>query len=869
MTGDKKTIVSLLVDAGASKQNIEEVTGALVKSGDSGIKAASQITQGLEAIEANSEKALGKVANGAQVSDAALKQLAARFVSVEEGVAAAFGSIEAAPEAIQTAMATAEAQIVAVNAVVVGTGVSVDEMAAKFAAAGEAAVTATTQAAEGGAAVEASMVGAGEATGVAAESMNALAEGADRAETEVQGLATAAESATSAERALGTQTDAAIVGFDELQVRVDAVQAVIDRYYAAIEAGDAPSRMVVRKLTIQYETLKQSIIETFGSIEAATPEAIAAYQELGVQVDALIAQQGKYALAVNLANNEVKLASGQALSAQKAMAAMAGSMGGVVVQGFLMATMAGIAVQGLDKLSDALQYDEKSGNSFKEKAVELASAMGDIKRDAYDSGAAFVQLGHDVSILTGDTVKAKSSALDFEHSLEVLALGVLNTKEQAGGLRAEIAAGLPILERSKSTFDQLEKVNGFYNTTLSRGALGQKEWSAAVKESGGTLEGLLASIDKHTALMVADTKALKDITDAEQEVQREHKKTVDAIQQEIDALNKHVDTIKKWAAETGTQAEVEQKLLTLFDKEIAIIKNLDQAHNGTTTSISKLLAIIQQHLQYGDRFSQQLAGEASLLKSLTQNTDGLNYAERKRLDTIAASIKLVGESTAKQKDLQTQLNAELDSLNVLKGASREELDARVEKIHKLEDEIAQTNAAVAAQKAQVLIQQQQAAATKTVSDATVLATGNIKDGTGAIQNTGEAYEKAKDQAKDSGDAIIAAAIAAAKSGEGFDSTTVKVNAAKDSFKNLSEAVDSTAKAADRIHDSQLKSLANDFQGVAEAMKSGLLQNLKDANEEAEKLARNLNVARDAAHALANAGDTTAGNNPYPNVTEGP
>jgi len=544
-----------------------------------------------------------------------------------------------------------------------------------------------------------------------------VASGAEHAKRGLDTIKPAADKAKESLSGLGNDAAGAGAKLDEsfaqVAPRIKATETAIATLRSAVKDG-VISKTAVKDVAVQFELLKQQIIETYGSLQnPAALEARAQYEALGAEIQVLIEQEAQLALVAREAGEAFDIQSGKIPSAGKAVESVTGQYGKLGLQMGLYAGIAAIALGAAEKLANAFDDDAKATEHYKQKVADLAVSF---KHATYEAGGEFLNL---LGKLGAGEKEETSATVELEHALENLAFGLQNTKEASAGLRAEQQAGLPILERMKSSTEQMKAIGDFYALTLSRGALGQKEWSQVVKESGGTLEGLLAAIERIGPKMGAHAKALKLITDAEAEAIRERQKHIDAIKAEIDELDKEVGQVKRWAEQAGSEVEKRERLIALILRQSKLVHDLDQAHHGTTDSLNKELEIIQKHLKFGDLFSQQLAGEAGILRDLIASTDGLTIAERNRWNGIADALDKFKDLSVKQKDLREQLNKELDELNVLKGASREDLDARVKKIHVLEDEISKTNGLVVAQQATVAIQKVEAATAEKVGESII------------------------------------------------------------------------------------------------------------------------------------------------------
>ncbi len=110
---DKVLRAALVLDASGAKQSIDEISAAEKAMSDSGIVAASSLSNGFESLEDRVGKVFAKLSEGRAVSDSELSALAASFVALGDNVTKAFGSVEKAPAEIQKAMEVAEKQITA------------------------------------------------------------------------------------------------------------------------------------------------------------------------------------------------------------------------------------------------------------------------------------------------------------------------------------------------------------------------------------------------------------------------------------------------------------------------------------------------------------------------------------------------------------------------------------------------------------------------------------------------------------------------------------------------------------------------------------------------------------------------------------
>lgn len=108
---DKRIVAELAIETGNSKQNLHEVTEALAKSGEAGVRSANSITQALENIERGEDNLNRKINEGRTVTEKDAKAMIQQFSLLEDQIRKTFGSLADAPQQLQDAFRKAEVQV--------------------------------------------------------------------------------------------------------------------------------------------------------------------------------------------------------------------------------------------------------------------------------------------------------------------------------------------------------------------------------------------------------------------------------------------------------------------------------------------------------------------------------------------------------------------------------------------------------------------------------------------------------------------------------------------------------------------------------------------------------------------------------------
>jgi chromosome segregation ATPase len=715
---DKKLVAQLLVEAGASAQNIEEVQNALVKSGDAGVKAADRITTGLQAIEKGSGQALAKTAQGVTVSDSELGKLATRFAAVDAAVKAAFGSVEKAPAEIQQAVQTAQEQIIAANKSVIELGASTDGAAEKFKNLAQKAIDAGKQIEKDVDAATAAQKRQETATKAAGDAMVRVVNNAKEAE---KGLEEAIEG-----------------GSPRMGTALSKLRNVYVVLGDQIKAAEKDGRALPQETIAEYERLGKVIQAQIPIVRRMTDEMKEQKTEIG--------EGGEQWLGLGNSINK-------ALGPMGAVQARAALVGAALVEGFRIGSTAAQKM-GLDTtlLDSEL---EKVGHSIGNITTTFTSTVW--------------------SLLSGNFKEAKNEAEKLDVAMGLLSHGVIADQGAINGFNLAIDSGIKLTADYTQRVNDAAKIEEKHIELLKLGRVGQQLWNIAVKEANGDFDAFIKKLEatepvakRYREALAAAEKVLESHNDQVKNAIEHEKGLIKAHDDEIakiDELVKHV---------TGEDA-ARQHLHDTIMKELQLVAQYEQAKDGTSKSIEQLatdIASLSVNYDANAALIQQLAGE---LVSQTAKTLGASDETKKHAVAIGDDAKKIEDLTARNKDL----NVTIDQII---AARKEETAAGFAAFQAAEKELDANKLAIEAAKDRIASQSRLLGAVKEEASAKiqlievngrmVVSNEKVAESTGkAASSNIDFKEKVADASrgiKDSSDIIAAAFRKAHDEGKGFE-----------------------------------------------------------------------------------------------------
>ncbi|HSY50397.1 MAG TPA: hypothetical protein VLC46_16415 [Thermoanaerobaculia bacterium] len=689
MPTDKKYVASYLVDTGASTQNIQAVQDALVQSGNAGISSASRITQGLEAIETNSDKAMGKIANGAQVSDSALTQLAARYVALQQAVTDAFGSIENAPQAIQDAMRVAEEQVQGVNTAVVSMGDRVTLAAERFRELATSGGDAAKTVAEGADAAS----GALDTVGTSATAAGtAVTEGADAAS---EALDTESESATRAAEAIDGMAAASARAALPLPdvtrgvVSVDiAAQHMADTVAHAWQVDEEGGRLSARQLTVVVENrvrLRQAIIDEFGSLEEADAATRATYEAWDAEVQRLIQHTQELMVAQRQATVALK-EGGEQFATIGLMAQQAGRLFGETGQKIGSAAgelgLMGAMSAHLQKNFEGLKLNELQGG-FARTAIQAALVTAAFLASSA-AGLKLAEANAENAESFDNLVKSMEGAFqtDFmpwfgriEAAAQVFIADMMNATTASMHFWEAISSGdkdaaIAALDQASKSFNGLafETMNAMSAQdrraqSTNKAATADEIAAKFAKENADMARMVATATDAARAAVEKRTAATKDGAAADEEATKGA--TADAHEQ-ADAA----EALAKVATDLAKAKEVEAKNATLV---VAAMKEEAKAKNDDSDATKQSIKLAEDQA----KAKGQLATAAKLAADALKEAAAQAKEDARQEDEDAKSAA----------HLTDMLQSLTDAVNQETGAYAKKETAIQKQIDKLQEEL--------------------------------------------------------------------------------------------------------------------------------------------------------------------------------------
>ncbi len=343
--------------------------------------------------------------------------------------------------------------------------------------------------------------------------------------------------------------DAGRTGFAEVDVAIAQGENAVIAFQTKLTNASNITGRDVGKITIAVENMRAAIVKAYGSLDAATPEALAALHKLEAELDTATGHANRLSNAVRDHNVKLKETGDRVGALGNAVAQLAapfGTAGGVIakVAGNLGSMSSGVeslkdAMGGLDGsmtgaggaalkmggsialviatfaafTAGTLALEKEIGNNnevlgeFITKLKELATwtkttsvSVGTdlvhnfaaLERSLQDIVGGFTAIGEAMSKLDWHT--ATQGIQQISDGVRDFVLTLSNGKAGLDSYHTAMDAGLPIQERVKAGLKDFTSVVQFHEKAIALGKDGQKLWNDAVKEGHGTAEGMLFSV---------------------------------------------------------------------------------------------------------------------------------------------------------------------------------------------------------------------------------------------------------------------------------------------------------------------------------------------------------------------------------------
>ncbi len=477
--------------------------------------------------------------------------------------------------------------------------------------------------------------------------------------------------------------DAGRTGFGELDDVIERAEEASIGFFDRLEKDGQVSRGDLRRLVIAHEELRSKIIETFGSVERATPEVQASYKKIEASLDSVTAKANQFTNAVrdhsvrlretgdriNGVANVVQQAGRYFGESTQKIVGFAGSIGEVAsgletakdamagmnlntvsltgstttlgVQLGLIVTVLAAAIGAGSKLADTLGTDKEAMNSLTEDVKKAASSM---KKDMIDwtSGVQeeIAKVIGSVNTFTSrlgevDLSSTKSDVDDLAQSLLGLGVAWANGGEGSDVFFATVGSGLDTMERLKLAVNDNGEAAKFFADAQAAGVEGMKVWRQATLEAGGTAEGLATAVKNLRPELDAAKTAHEKLAEGADKVKTAHDKASDAVKK-----------MREEAAELAREQKAESDAIV---DNVAHLIEYNDVVNGSTKALNEKIASIKEYLPNAELHSVALDRLAGELKKTLDSTDGLTRAQREHIQSIVDAAKKADELTEAQK----------------------------------------------------------------------------------------------------------------------------------------------------------------------------------------------------------------------------
>lgn len=665
MAGDRKLIAVFELQTGASLQNLEELTAAEKQMSESGITAASSLTNAFESIEQRSASLFARLGEGKNVTAAQLTELAAKYVSLGDSVRGAFGSIENAPEAIQRALQVAEQQIVAVNSAAGSMGERVAEAARQFA-------DMATAASSAGEKTRTAVEGAGEA-------LDEIATRAEGATTAMDGMAEAAERAElplpDIKRGIMSISDAA----------ANMAESVGNAWRVDEEGGRLTARQI-GAVVQNHVRLKEAIIEQFGSLEAADAGTREAYEAWDLEIQRLVAHTQELTTAQRAATLGLK-EGGEQFAIMGLLAEHLGKqfgesgekIGSAAGQLGLLAAMSAHLKKSFEglKLNEfgdgwtrisiqagatiaVLAAATAAGLKFAETNEQNSETIKDLEKSFHDLigtdvGSWFGELQAGMQVFLADTFNAAIAVKDF--------FIAFNTGDFSGAADA--------IKKAAHAYDDLEN-----ETDAARRAQDKRRDST---REAITLDGIMAQIAEQNAETQRRVAVAMDSARVATDRRTSSEHALTAATHEATAAD--AAAAEKAAQTAENVAKSAEKIAKAKEAEAKAAENVVKKIKDDAEARKAEDDVTKASIAEAEKFAKAKKDEADAAKLAADKL-------REEAANAKENARQVEEAAKAAAHLKDELRALIDAVNQETGSRLEEQTAIEKQVAKLEEELA-------------------------------------------------------------------------------------------------------------------------------------------------------------------------------------
>lgn len=330
------------------------------------------------------------------------------------------------------------------------------------------------------------------------------------------------------------------------------VEAAATKTWETYESGGKITARQVAEVAQGVERLKISIVEQFGSIERASPEALASYQRLEGELTRVTERANLLTNAVSDNAVRLKESGNQVAGVGASIQQLTQGLGGTAAAFGNVAGQAGFMAGGIEQAKDAF------------KAMNL---------NVLDAGASTATLGVQAGLIVGTLIAAAEAGIAFAKTNE---------------------ANVQIIDSLKEKFFELggvkDTVTGFFNGMQT-----------AVQNTGGSFINLLKDINSGDFGRLGD-----DVRDLNGELRR-FDDTVHSVTSDMQRLQ---------SAEHAINEERQKSVQALREKQIAELVSLSQTRGLTTEEKALELQLVKQrdaHVNLSQAQADQLRTQGNIL----------------------------------------------------------------------------------------------------------------------------------------------------------------------------------------------------------------------------------------------------------------
>ncbi|MCM2317106.1 MAG: hypothetical protein NDJ92_18325, partial [Thermoanaerobaculia bacterium] len=449
MAGARDIRIGVKVDGiDATRQDFKAIGDALNTLGTEGEASAQEISAGFAQIQAASAKVASGIERDGRVSQTALDKLIAEFGRTRDAVDRAFP--EGAPDALNTALETAEGRIRSVVAAADNLPTSLEKARNAFRQV-ESAITETAKAAEPLAHLPIDIG---------------------------QGFTAAAAAVADFQKKFSETGD---VGPGELEKIVKAQERL---------------RIAIERSGKSLDELGPGARQAFDTIDKQAGEATQVVQRLESAVDKNKAALGSMATGWTGLGDAITQSMGRHAD--------------VAVQFSIVKAGLDSIRDAIELTEKQMGTAELGGATLSQTFLDLTTSAKDLSVAAQKAGDDILAAGIVFASQPPTVERAKSFVDDYVMSLNKIGVAALAGKEGLTAYQVGLEANLAEQERLNLVYEHGNEVLAFQREAMALGVEGHRVWRTALAESGGTAEGLMGQIERLQPVL----KALGDTTDA-------------------------------------------------------------------------------------------------------------------------------------------------------------------------------------------------------------------------------------------------------------------------------------------------------------------------------------------------------------------